>query len=75
MAAILNEMLTEQQLIDLTGYTKASAQIKQLKLQGIHYHLRSDGKPVVTWTAVNSPFMYRAVANDNVPNFEAISNG
>ncbi|MGL4615815.1 MAG: DUF4224 domain-containing protein, partial [Shewanella sp.] len=35
MATILNEMLTEQQLIELTGYTKASAQIKQLKLQGI----------------------------------------
>lgn len=75
MATILNEMLTEQQLIELTGYTKASAQIKQLKLQGIHYHLRSDGKPVVTWTAVNYPFIHRAVANDNVPNFGAISNG
>lgn len=75
MATILNEMLTEQQLIELTGYTKASAQIKQLKLQGIHYHLRSDGKPVVTWTAVNYPFTHRVVANDTLPNLEAISNG
>ncbi|TVP11756.1 DUF4224 domain-containing protein [Shewanella sp. KCT] len=67
-----SEMLTEQQLVELTGYTKASAQIRQLKLQGIHYHLRGDGKPVVTWTAVNYPFINRKAANDNTPKFEAI---
>lgn len=70
-----NEMLTDQELIDLTGFTKASAQCRQLSKQGIHYYKRGDGKPVVTWTAVNYPFMNRPVANDdNMPNFEAISN-
>ncbi|WP_425601916.1 DUF4224 domain-containing protein [Shewanella insulae] len=59
-------------MVELTGYTKASAQIRQLKLQGIHYHLRGDGKPVVTWTAVNYPFIKRTTANDNQPNFKAM---
>ena len=69
---IQSEMLTEQQIIELTGYTKSSAQIKQLKVQGIHYHLRGDGKPVVTWTAVNYHFIKRTAANDNQPNFKAM---
>ncbi|MCL1043708.1 DUF4224 domain-containing protein [Shewanella marisflavi] len=67
-----SEMLTEQQLIELTGYTKASAQVKQLNQQKINYHLRGDGKPVVTWTAVNYPFIKRTTENVNQPNFKAM---
>lgn len=69
------EMLTDQELVDLTGYEKASAQCRQLQRQGIHFYKRGDGKPVVTWTAVNYPFTKRPGANDDAPNFEAISNG
>ncbi|MCG9697459.1 DUF4224 domain-containing protein [Shewanella sp. Isolate11] len=71
---MVSEMLTDEELINLTGFTQASAQCRQLKAQGIHFHKRGDGKPVVTWTAVNYPFMKKSVANDDSPNFEALSN-
>lgn len=72
---MMSEMLTDHEIIELTGFAQSSAQCRQLNKQGIHFYKRGDGKPVVTWTAVNSPLINVTVANDaSTPNFEALKN-
>lgn len=43
-----DHILNDDELIDLTGYTRAGDQIKWLKRNGVHFTLRKDGKPRTT---------------------------
>ena len=46
-------LLSNENLIDLTGYKQPAAQIRALRTMGIAFNIRPDGKPVVTWEGVN----------------------
>lgn len=50
----MEKFLTPKELKHLTGAVQAKRQVKALSLAGIGFTLRIDGKPVVTWEAVNS---------------------
>lgn len=39
--------LTEEQMIELTGFRRWSLQIKQLRKHGVKHYVRRDGRPVV----------------------------
>lgn len=39
--------LTPSELVDLTGYKRASLQVRWLQRQGIRHYVRRDGKPAV----------------------------
>lgn len=43
-----DHILNDDELIDLTGYTRAGSQIKWLKRNGVHFTLRKDGRPRTT---------------------------
>ena len=47
--------LTREQVQELTGYRRPSAQIKQLRSQGVHYFVAADGYPRVPVTQVSNP--------------------
>lgn len=44
--------LTPAELETLTGRTQAAAQIRQLRKRRIRHQVNANGKPVVTWAAV-----------------------
>lgn len=43
-------ILTDSELRDLTGFTRADAQRRELDFMGIQYKVRRDGTLVVLWT-------------------------
>lgn len=45
--------LTADDLVQLTGYRRSSAQRRRLDALGVPYHATRSGRPVVTWDAVN----------------------
>ncbi|WP_018871424.1 DUF4224 domain-containing protein [Thioalkalivibrio sp. ALgr3] len=47
--------LSREQVVELTGYRRPSAQIKQLRSQGVHYFVAADGYPRVPVTQVEHP--------------------
>jgi len=47
--------LTAKQLQQLTGCAKVSEQISWLNARALRYHLRRDGKPVLSWLALQMP--------------------
>lgn len=59
--------LTEDQLYELTGYTRKSAQVSWLRKNGIQHYVRADGRPSVPVTALG-----KADAPRKGPNFDAI---
>ena len=44
--------LTVKELIELTGLTRPSAQIRWLRLNGLDVLVRADGRPIVSRAAV-----------------------
>lgn len=59
-----DEFLTDDQLLDFTGYVQPARQAAYLERQGIRYHRRRDGKVRVTWTQINAlPAEVRAGPN------------
>lgn len=49
-----NTLLSDEELIELTGYKYPSKQIDVLQRAGISFIVRKDGKPRVTWSHVNA---------------------
>ncbi len=49
-----NDLLTDDELIELTGYRFPSKQCSALAKSGISFVKRRDGRPRVTWTHVNA---------------------
>ncbi|MEQ6971293.1 DUF4224 domain-containing protein [Pectobacterium polaris] len=49
-----NDLLTDGELVELTGYKYPSKQCEALRRSGISFILRKDGRPRVTWAHVNA---------------------
>lgn len=64
-------LLTEEDLKDLTGAAQAARQMQVLESNGIYYITRMDGSIVTTWHHVNHPCSIARPSND-APNFSAI---
>ncbi|MGK8935263.1 DUF4224 domain-containing protein [Pluralibacter gergoviae] len=70
-----NDLLTDDELVELTGYRFQSKQCEALARAGISFVRRRDGKPRVTWTHVNaalSGIQQRVNVEEERPNFDAI---
>lgn len=70
-----NDLLTDDELSEMTGYKYPSKQCEALQRAGISFIKRRDGRPRVTWTHVNAAMAgYLAVAEteENTPNFDAM---
>lgn len=73
--ASTNDLLTDDELIELTGYRFQSKQCDALRKAGISFVTRRDGKPRVTWTHVNaalSGIQQSVITEEERPNFDAI---
>ncbi|HBA34881.1 MAG TPA: hypothetical protein DCZ12_12175 [Gammaproteobacteria bacterium] len=55
-----SDLLTDDDLQELTGYTYPSKQAEFLASNGINYLRRRDGKVRTTWYNVNHPNGHRA---------------
>ena len=70
-----NDLLTDEELIELTGYQFPSKQCEALKRSGISFVKRRDGRPRVTWTHVNAALSGQRLVSpvdEERPNFDAI---
>lgn len=71
----MNDLLTDEELIELTGYRFPSKQCDALRRSGISFVRRRDGRPRVTWTHVNAALSGAkslVVDEEERPNFDAI---
>lgn len=66
------ELLSNEELIELTGAKTKQKQIQVLREANIAYVVRVDGWPKTTWYNVNNPAHLRAVTLEEEPNFGAI---
>jgi len=70
-----NDLLTDAELVELTGYQFPSKQCAALSRSGISFVKRRDGRPRVTWTHVNaalSGVKQMPTPEDEQPNLDAI---
>ena len=67
----MSQLLTDDDLVELTACKQKNEQIKWLQLQGINFYVRKDGRASCTWHMINNPFIQKVVANQE-PNFEAM---
>lgn len=70
-----NDLLSDNDLIEMTGYKYPSKQCEALQRAGISFVKRRDGRPRVTWTHVNAALLGVKVAtpaDTEQPNFDAI---
>jgi len=63
-------LLSEKEIRALTGRVRPTAQRRALERMGIAHHVRPDGRPVVTWSAVDGS---RESAKDTAPNWTALA--
>lgn len=72
----MNDMLTNEDLIELTGYKYPSKQCEVLQRSCISFVVRRDGRPRVTWTHVNAVLNGSPTStptdHEEQPNFEGI---
>lgn len=72
-----NDLITTEELIEITGFIKPSCQCRALTKTGFSYHTGKDGRPKLTWRHYNAVLngtknlQEHQVAEDE-PNFEAI---
>lgn len=50
----MSALLTDEDLRDLTGVEQPAAQLRVLRDNGLHPIVRRDGRPRITWTAVDA---------------------
>ena len=67
----MGELLTEEDMQELTGYKLPSKQADCLRDHDIAFVTRADGRIRATWYNVNHPLSSR-LSDDEAPNFEAI---
>lgn len=70
-----NDLLSDDELIEMTGYKYPSKQCEALQRAGISFVKRRDGRPRVTWTHVNAALLGikpEVVTAEEKPNFDAI---
>ena len=66
--------LTDEQLADLTGYARPSAQVRWLQSNGITHYVRADRRPRVPVTAILAPLGAEAEPSRTAsgPNLDAV---
>lgn len=67
----MSKILTKDDLIDLTGFSRCSTQIRALEsmgfIRGVDFRVRPDGKPRMTWAALEPQKV-----SSNEPRFDLI---
>lgn len=69
------DLLTEADLIEITGYKLPRKQAEVLARHKINYIERRDGKLRVTWTQVNTPGNPQSANDESGFNADFMSNG
>lgn len=70
-----NDLLTDEEMIEFTGYRKPSKQREVLNRGGVSYVPDREGRPMVTWTHINAVLngqIIVQVSNEERPDFGAI---
>ncbi|HGJ5865731.1 DUF4224 domain-containing protein [Arsenophonus nasoniae] len=70
-----NDVISDADLISLTGYKIPSKQCEILREAGIFFIIRRDGRPRTTWSHFNDPMKQRSaitVSKNIEPNFGAL---
>ncbi len=75
MNQVSNEIISDDEIEQLTGYKIPSKQCQCLKEAGIFFMVRRDGRPRTTWQHFNDPLSTRSKQNqdNNEPNFGALN--
>lgn len=71
----MNDLLSDEELVELTGYQFPSKQCEALTRAGIFFITRPDGRPRTTWAHINDPLAYRSkpsTAESIEPDFGAL---
>jgi hypothetical protein len=73
----MSDALTNQELIEITGFKQPSRQRQALRSAGIPFMPKRDGRPSLTWTSYSAALSgnkMQAADKDNEiqPNFDAI---
>ncbi|MCC5855157.1 MAG: DUF4224 domain-containing protein [Idiomarina sp.] len=66
------EIISDEELIELTGYSTPAKQCESLDRHRIFYVRRQDGRPRTTWYHFNHPMLNLVGNDDSVPNFAAL---
>ncbi|OHT24961.1 hypothetical protein A3Q29_16310 [Providencia stuartii] len=68
-----HDIITHEEMIELTGYQRPSQQCKALERAGIFFIKRPDGHPRTTWGHFQNPLSKRPQAPiQEEPNFGAM---
>ncbi|WP_308823141.1 DUF4224 domain-containing protein [Sodalis praecaptivus] len=70
-----NDIITDTDLIALTGYKTPSKQCKILRAAGIFFITRRDGRPRTTWAHFNEPCTKKHMTEESKhvePNYGAL---
>ncbi len=68
-----HDIITQDEMIELTGYQLPSKQCKALERAGIFFIRRPDGRPRTTWGHFQNPLSQRHQApTQEEPNFGAM---
>lgn len=67
----MSELLTDDDISELTGYTAPAKQREALDRMGVFFYIRTDGKPRTTWHHVNHPVIMKRGPSAG-PNFDAL---
>jgi len=59
-----NDLVTPDEMIQITGCKLAVKQCDILRDSGVRYIKRHDGRPMVTWTAINNTLSPLAAAQN-----------
>lgn len=75
-----HDIITREEMIELTGTPLKSKQCDALRRAGIFFMERADGHPKTTWGHFMNPIKYRnseepPVREDKEPDFGAVFNG
>lgn len=66
------EIISDDELVELTGYSTAAKQCESLDRHRIFYIKRQDGRPRTTWYHFNHPMRGIVANDDGAPNFAAL---
>lgn len=70
-----SNLLTHDDLTELTGSRSAKKQIEVLVKHGIKFIIRTDGKARTTWSAVNAVLLTKQKNEEQEPNLEFLRRG
>lgn len=71
--ATSEQILTDKEIEEITGFKSPSKQCKRLKDAGVFFIVRKDGRPRTTWQHFNNPGINTEKnKSDVLPNFGAI---